>query len=199
MIFDDLSKKLKKNGFDVSVFETKEDATAYLDSEIDGKTIGVGGSMTVKDMDLLPILAKHNTIYSHGYTDLSREEMLRQAMTTDVYILSANGISADKGEIINIDGTGNRVSSSLFGHKKVYFVAGKNKISPTFHEAFDRIRNVIAPKNAVRLNKETPCKYTGKCEDCSCPDRMCNALVVFMKKVRAMDMEVILINEDLGY
>ena len=198
MAFEQLSKKLRDNRFDVSVFETKEEARDYLNRIIDGVTVGIGGSMTVHEMGLIDVLRTHNTLYCTATCD-DREKMLREAMTTDVYILSANGIAEDTGEILNIDGTGNRVSSSLFRHKKVYFVVGKNKISPNFHTALRRIRNEVSPKNAKRLNKNTPCALKGdRCYDCASAERICNALVVFYKRVKSQEMEVVLINEELG-
>ena len=115
-------------------------------------------------------------------------------------MLSANAIAADTGEIMNIDGTGNRVASSLFGHKKVYFLAGKNKVSPDFESAMWRMRNVVAPKNAKRLGRNTPCAVNGdKCYNCDCPERICRGLVVHYRKMRAMEMEVVLIDQELGF
>ena len=200
MAFEELKKRLEENGYTVSVFDTGAEAADYLDREIDGKTVGIGGSMTIKEIGLSERLAAHNTLCSHWHTEGDPAEAIRQAMTTEVYLLSANAIAENTGEILNIDGTGNRVASSLFGHKKVYFVAGKNKISPDYESALLRLRNVVAPKNAQRLNRNTPCAVRAdRCYDCNSPERICNALVVFYKKIRSMDAEVILINEDLGY
>ncbi len=200
MAFEKLAETLKKNGFCVSTFETKEEAAAYLDHTLDGCTIGCGGSMTLKEMEVLPRLATHNEVYAHSAGAKDANQIMEQAMKADVYLMSANAISEQDGAILNIDGTGNRVSSSLYGHKKVYMVAGKNKISPDFHSALMRLRNVVAPKNAMRLQRNTPCAIKGdRCYDCDCPDRICNALVVHYKKIRSMEMELILINEELGY
>ena len=200
MAFEALKQRLESNGFTVSVFATGAEAADYLDREIDGKTIGIGGSMTIAQLGLPDRLAAHNTLHSHWYTGDNPEEAIRQAMTTDTYLLSANAIAENTGEILNIDGSGNRVSSSLFGHKKVYIVAGKNKISPDYESALFRLRNVVAPKNAQRLKRNTPCAVNAdKCYNCNSPERICNALVVFYKKIRSMDMEVILIDEELGY
>lgn len=200
MAFENLKSKLESNGFIVSVFATAAEAADYLDREIDSKTIGIGGSMTIAEMGVKERLAAHNTICTHWDPSMDPEVALRQAMTTDIYLLSANAIAENTGEILNIDGSGNRVSSSLFGHKKVYFVAGKNKVSPDYESALARLRNVVAPKNAQRLKRNTPCAVNAdKCYNCNSPDRICNALVVFYKKVRAMDMEVVLIDEEIGY
>ena len=194
-----LREKLESNGFQASVFETKEEAADYLNREIDGRTVGFGGSVGLKDMGLHESLAKHNEVFYHGTAeDVEKEMMIAQ--TTDVYILTANALAEDTGEIINIDGTGNRVSSSLFGHKKVYFVVGKNKISPDYESALYRARNVVAPKNAQRLKRKTPCAVKAdKCYNCNSPERICNGLVVLYKKMYSQEMEVVLVNEEIGY
>lgn len=200
MAFEILKKILEKNGFTVSVFATAEEAAAYLNREIDGVTVGMGGSMTLKELGVQDSLSAHNVVFSHGYTPCDPKETMDLAAKADVYLLSANGIDGESGAILNIDGTGNRVSSTLYGHKKVYFVAGKNKISPNFHAALQRVRNVVAPKNAQRLGRKTPCALNGdRCYDCESPDRICKALVVHYQKVRSMDMEVVLIDQELGY
>ena len=191
-------ERLEANGFAVRVFETREAAADYLDAAIDGKTVGMGGSVTLAELHAFERLSKHNTVYSHQSTGV--EDQRKQAAMADVYLLSANAIDGEKGQILNIDGVGNRVSASLYGHEKVVFVAGKNKVSPDFATAYDRLRNVVAPKNAQRLQRKTPCAVKAdKCYNCSSPDRICNGLVVHMKPMRGMPTEVILINEDLGY
>ncbi len=200
MAFETLAETLKKNGFTVSIFETKEEAAEYLNRTIDDRTIGCGGSMTLQELEILPRLATHNEVFAHKAGAKDANQIMEQAMKAEVYLMSANAISEQDGAILNIDGMGNRVSSSLYGHKKVYMVAGKNKISPDFHSALMRLRNVVAPKNAQRLQRNTPCAIKGdRCYDCDCKDRICNALVVHYKKIRSMDMEVVLINEELGY
>ncbi len=194
-----LKETIEKNGFEVSVFETKEEATDYLDRKIDQNTVGFGGSVTLKELNLFDRLSRHNTVYSHNYCD-DPERAMRLSMNTDVYLLSANAIAENTGEILNIDATGNRVSSTLYGHQKVYMIAGKNKISPDYDSALYRLRNVVAPKNARRLHMKTPCAVNAdRCYDCSSPDRICNALVVHYKKIRSMNMEIVLVNEELGF
>lgn len=199
MAFEKLREQLEKNGFQVSVFATAREAADYLNREIDGATVGCGGSMTLKEMGLYDSLAAHNTLYYHGISDDPKGAM-QKAMTADVYLLSANAIAESTGEILSIDGTGNRVSSTLFGHRKVYFVAGKNKVSEDFDKALWRLRNVVAPKNAQRLGRKTPCAVKGdKCYNCSSPERICRGLVVHYKKMNSMDMEVVLVDQELGY
>ena len=182
------------------VFASGEDAAGYLNREIDGTTVGMGGSMTITELGLKESLSRHNTLYCHGFTEGDPADVQKMAAGAEIYLLSANGIAGDTSEIINIDGTGNRVSSSLYGHQKVYLVAGKNKVSPDFHSALHRVRNVVAPKNAQRLGRKTPCAAKAdRCYDCDSPERICRGLTVLYRKMNRMDMEVILINQELGY
>ena len=121
-----LTENLEQRGFTVRRFATKEEAADYLDGQIDGVSVAFGGSMTVQEMGLYPRLAAHNSALWHWNKD-----GLAQAAATDVYICSLNGL-AETGELINIDGVGNRVASTIFGHKRVYFVVGRNKIAPDY-------------------------------------------------------------------
>ena len=201
MIFDKVKASLEANKFEVSVFETKEDAVAFLDSKIDGKTVGIGGSMTVVEMGLYDKISTHNDVRWHmlSYEGKTTAEVIDAANASEIYISSANGL-AETGEIINIDGNCNRVAATLYGHEKVYFIIGVNKLAADYESALWRARNVAAPLNARRLNKNTPCaKMDLKCYNCNGPDRICCGLSVLWKKPRGHDYEVILINEKLGY
>ena len=193
--WDKLTENLKKRGYAVSRFPTKEEAAAYLDSQIDGVSVAFGGSMTVQEMGLYPKLAAHNNAIWHWNKD-----SLALAATTDVYICSVNGL-AESGELINIDGVGNRVASTIFGHKRVYFVVGKNKIAPDQDQALWRARNIAAPKNCQHLGLNTPCAVKAdKCYHCDSPERSCRALVVLWEKPRDVEhMELVLIDQELGY
>ena len=198
-MFEKVKQSLEANGFAVTVFATGEEASAYLNREIDGVTVGMGGSVTLTQLGLKESLSAHNTLYCHGFTPGDPAGVRKLAAEAEVYLLSANGL-AETGEIINIDGTGNRAASSLYGHRKVYFVIGKNKLAPDFHSALHRARNIAAPRNAQRLNRKTPCAVKGgRCYDCSSPERICRGLVVLYQKMTSMDMEVVLIDQELGY
>ena len=190
-----LTKNLEERGFIPKCFATKKEAADYLDGQIDGVSVAFGGSMTVQEMELYPRLAAHNNALWHW-----DKAGLEQAASTDVYISSVNGL-AETGELINIDGTGNRVASTLFGHQRVYFVVGRNKIAPDYDAALWRARNIASPKNAQRIGVQTPCAAKGdKCYDCKSPQRICRGLVVLWEKPKSIEtMEVILIDEDLGY
>ena len=193
--FTKVEQALRQRGYTVRVFEIGGAAADYLNSAIDGVSVGIGGSVTVQQLGLYDRLAEHNQVYWHWQ---GGPEQRAKAAEADVYLTSANGL-AETGEILNIDGTGNRVASTLYGHKKVYFVIGANKLAPTRDEALWRARNIAAPRNAQRLGKKTPCAVKGdKCYDCKSPDRICRGLVELWGPMMGMETEVILIGEDLG-
>lgn len=193
--FDTLRKNLEQNGFAISCFATKEDACNYLLEKLSGKTVGFGGSMTLKEMGLIDRLPAHATMFHHWCGSSHAE-----AATAQVYICSANGL-AETGEIINIDGTGNRLASTMFGHEELYLVVGKNKITPDYDSALWRARNIASPKNAMRAGVKTPCAVKGdKCYNCNSPERICRALTVLWKKPRGIKYaEMILIDQELGF
>ena len=187
-------KNLEERVFQTSCFATAKEAADYLDAQIDGATVGIGGSMTIQAMGLSERLSKHNEVIWHW-----EGGELRRAMLADVYLTSVNGL-AETGEIVNIDGNCNRVAASMFGPKRVYYVVGINKIAPDFEKALWRARNVAAPKNAQRLGKKTPCAVKAdRCYDCKSPERICRGLSVLWRKPTGFEQaEVVLIEEELG-
>lgn len=188
-------ENLKGRGFAVRCFDTPEEAAAYLAGAVEGKTVGMGGSKTLEALGLYETLSEKNTVYWHWKTP--GRETQEKALLADVYLSSANAIS-EEGEILNIDGTGNRLAGTLFGHKKVYIVAGENKLCPDFDAALRRARNVAAVKNCARFGKKTPCQLDGRCHDCRSPERICRALTVLWAPMNGMETEVILIRAELG-
>lgn len=199
-MFEMLSQNLNKLGYKVNVFQTSKEAVEYLDRTIYGKTIGIGGSVTIEQMNLYPILSRNNKVFWHQVAKDSNEkcEMRKLARDADYYFSSVNAI-AETGEIVNIDGNCNRIASTLYGHQKVYFIVGKNKVAPDLESALWRARNIAAPLNAKRLNRKTPCVVSGHCHNCKSPDRICSALSVLWVKPLYTEFEIILIDEDLGY
>jgi hypothetical protein len=185
----------------VSVFETTESAVEYLAGLFRDATIGFGDSRTLADIGLSACLSQENTVYD-PFPCTDNDEFLtvaRKCLTTDYFFTSVNGLSMD-GILVNLDGTGNRIAGSLFGHKKVFFVVGRNKIAPDLAQTIYRVRNVAAPLNAKKYNLNTPCVTKGgRCYDCSSPERICNGLMIHYKKMNDIEAEVILINEDLGF
>lgn len=191
---------LARRGYEVTVFDTGAEAAAYLDKVIDGNTVGLGDSETMLSMDLYHKLAAHNQVYDpmHRPEGETFRQTARKTLLTDVFLTSLNAM-AETGELVNIDGTGNRVAGSLFGHEKVYFVVSLSKLCPTLDDAIWRARNVAAPQNAARHGFSNPCAVrVDRCYDCSAKDRICNALVVHYRKMRGIEMEVVLIREPLG-
>lgn len=200
MTNNQLASNLKALGYTVSNFDSKEEVVDYLCKSLKETTIGFGGSMTAKELNLYERLKADNKTYWHWIKDdeLSPEEVDIKENSSDIYICSANAISLD-GEIVNIDGTGNRIASSLYGHKKVIMIIGKNKVCANLDEAINRARNIAAPLNAKRLNRKVPCVVDMKCHDCKSPERICSALSVFYKKPTGSEYEIILVDEELGY
>lgn len=197
MKFETVKKNLEDRKFSVRVFATGQEATAYLNEVIDGRTVGFGGSMTLDQLGLYDTLGAHNTVVWHWKQEAGTAR--REAMGTQIYLTSANGL-AETGEIINIDGAGNRVAATLYGHEKVYFVIGRNKLAPTYEEALWRARNIASPKNAQRLGRKTPCAVKGdRCYDCKSPERICRGLVTLWGPMMGMETEVLLVDEDLGF
>ena len=196
-----LQENLESRGFKVSYFDKKEDGAQYICEQIAGQKVGLGGSVTLDQMGMYEKLSENNEVLWHwripeGQTGA---DVLKAARSADVYLSSVNGI-AETGEIVNIDNTGNRVAATLYGHKKVYLVAGVNKITPDLDSAIYRSRNIAAPPNARRLGKKTPCAVKAdKCYDCKSPDRICRGLVVLWEAPVGCEDEVVLIGEELGY
>ena len=197
--FSRVKQNLEARGFRVSVFATAAEAADYLDSAIDNTSVGFGGSVTLEQMGLYERLERHDRVNWHWRPTVDGADARQAAMTAEHYITSVNGL-AETGELINIDGTGNRVASTLYGHKKVWFVVGRNKLAPTYEEALWRARNIAAPKNAQRLKRKTPCAVKADhCYDCKSPERICRGLVVLWEAIAIMEMEVVLVDEALGY
>ena len=194
--FSKVEKALKARGYAVKVFSAKEEAAEYIDGAIDGLSVGIGGSATVQALGLYEKLEKHNKVFWHWKQDPN--EARRAAMTTDVYLSSANAL-AETGEMVNIDGVGNRLAGTLFGHKKVYFIIGRNKLTPDYESAVARARNVAAPRRAQQMSRKTPCAAeASRCYDCRAEERICRGMTTLWGPMMGMKAEVILIDEDLG-
>ena len=196
--FSRVKQNLEARGFRVSVFATAAEAADYLDGAIDGKTVGFGGSATLDALGIYDRLESHNTVIWHWKQPA--DEARKAAMQTQVYLTSANAL-AETGEIINIDGVGNRLAGTLFGHEKVYFVIGRNKLAPDYEKAVWRARNVAGPHRAQQLGKKTPCAVKAdRCYDCKSPERICAAMVIYWEKPALIpEAEVVIIGQELGF
>lgn len=194
---------LKENGFKAVYCKTAAEAKKYILKEAEGAgTIGCGGSLTLTEMGVYDELEKRGQkVLNHGVAGLSPEEKLavrRRQLTCDLFLSGLNAVTVD-GEIVNIDGVGNRVAAMIFGPGKVILVGGRNKIvDGSLEDAILRVRNYSAPMNGKRLGLKTPCALTGECEDCQSPDRMCRVTTILSMPPRVTDMRVLIVNEELG-
>ena len=181
---------------------TKEEAVQKALSLLeDNQQISWGGSMTLSEIGLISALEKAGCYHLLDRSKVPAQEveaLYRRAFLTDTYFMSTNAITLD-GKLINIDGTGNRVAALIYGPKQVIIIAGMNKVAKDETEALSRIHNVACPKNAIRLNKQTPCSITGACQDCLSPDCICMQTVITRNSKPEGRIKVILVGESLGY
>ena len=195
-------KALSSNYFDAHSFTNRESLiNSIMQYATPGSKIGIGGSLSVREIGLIERLSDQNTkVLDHWRQGLTKEEIgairLSQ-LTCDLFLSSANAIT-EKGDIVNIDGFGNRVNAMTFGPKKVIIIAGYNKIVPDINSALDRIKRVAAPLNAKRLGLPLPCAETGYCHDCKTEARICRVTSIIQRRPSGTDVSVYLINEELG-
>ncbi len=197
---------LGKNGFDAMYAPTREEAVAkVLDLVPEGALVGVGGSVTVRELGILEILkSRGNKIADHWEAHskkLAPEQVMKirkLLLSSDVLLTSTNAVT-EAGRLVNTDHAGQRVAAMIFGPKKVIIVAGVNKIVRDVDEALERIRNTAAPMNAKRLNLTVPCTVSGVCSDCDSKDRICNVTAIIERRPVHTDVIIVLIGEMLGY
>lgn len=198
---ENCAKALRNNHIKADVFESFDEVKAYLYEVIeDGAHVGDGGSMTLKYNGIIEMLEQRNLQYMTHNQVLDREtaeEKNRRNFYSDYFLTSSNAITMN-GEIINVDGHGNRVAAMIFGPKKVFIIAGYNKIVADEDAAKERIQNIAAPINCVRLKRNTPCTIKGSCQDCKSNERICAAYVK-INFDREDRLHVLLVNEDAGY
>lgn len=191
-------KNLEGRGFRVHRFATGAEAADYLVQTLHGTSIGIGGSVTIDTLGVYDRLCESNEVFWH-WKDRAPETRAR-AGKAEAYLCSANGVS-ETGEIVNIDGFGNRVAGTIYGPERVFLVVGRNKIAPDLTGAIDRARNIAAPLNARRLNRHTPCAVgEPRCRDCRSPEKICGVMTVFFMPPTSMkEFHVLLVDETLGY
>ena len=191
-------KNLENRGFRAHVFATGAEAADYLAQTLHNTCIGIGGSVTIDEIGAYDRLSANNDVIWRWKkpTPDSRE----RGAAAETFLCSANGVS-ENGEIVNIDGFGNRVAGTIYGPERVFLVVGRNKIAPDLTGAIDRARNIAAPLNARRLNRHTPCAVgEPRCHDCRSPEKVCGVMTVFfMPPTSIKEFHVILVDEDLGY
>ena len=191
-------RNLESRGFHVHVFATGAEAADYLAQTIHDTSVGIGGSMTVEELGVYDRLSADNEVFWH-WKNAARDTRER-AGKAETYLCSANDVS-ETGEIVNIDGYGNRAAGTIYGPRRVFLVIGKNKIAPDLTGAIDRARNVAAPLNARRLKRDTPCaKGELRCHDCRSKEKVCGVMTVFfMPPTSIGEFHVLLVDEELGY
>ena len=200
---DETVKNLIKHEFEAVKVPNRLSAVAEIMRRIPPtKTIGVGGSVTLREIGIIEKLQEQgNIIYDHWKQGLSKEDNLstrKMQLASDVFLTSANAVTSS-GEIVSIDGFGNRISSMMFGPKEVMIVVGCNKIVRDLPEAMQRIKTVAAPMNAKRFGADTPCARLGKCLDCDSAQRICRGTLIMERRPFATPTLVVLVMEDLGY
>lgn len=210
-----LFRNLEKNNITPFFAQNKEEAVKLVKSMLfDGCVITSGGSVSVLECGIKELIEdkRYNFLDRSrtGITHQEQQECFKASIGADFFFCSANAIT-ENGEILNVDGLSNRISSIAFGPKKVILIVGINKIVPDLNSAFLRVKKIAAPKNCVRLNIDNPCKTLGHCvsllnnpnpdfaEGCKKPTRICcNYLVSALQRQQGR-MNVILVNESLGY
>ncbi len=195
-------ENLKKRNMEGYYFENSSECIkAILDSIPSGSVISWGGSETIKETGLME--AVHNGSYELiDRTTAKNPEEARQiyarTVLADYYLMSSNAVTID-GELINIDGNGNRVACLIQGPSHVIIVVGMNKIVTDVENGVARVRNMASPANAIRLKKKIPCAATGHCHDCLAPDCFCNQIVITRRSGHEGRIKIYLVAENLGY
>lgn len=196
-----LVKNLKSRHFDAYYCATKQEALAKaLELIPEGATVGWGGVLSAREIGLVEALNAGN------YRALDRDkcgtaeeklQMAKDAMFADVFLTGANALSMD-GEMVNIDGTGNRVAAIVYGPKEVLVIAGMNKVCDTLEDAITRARTVAAPLNQQRFGLNNPCTATGTCADCKSETCICNQILVTRHCRPVGRIKFIIVGEELG-
>jgi len=210
-VFSSLIDNLRKRQFIPYYAETKDEALSTVLSIIEeergkkGKSekemlISFGGSKTLSEIDVFTHIEKYNVLDAYASKDRKEQyEAKRRALLSDVFLMSANAL-CESGEIVNIDGNGNRLGALIYGPDTVIMVVGKNKLVKDKNEAMVRIKTVACVKNARRLSRKTPCAESGKCESCLIPSQtICGHTVYTRYSAIPERIRVVLVNEELGF
>lgn len=181
-----------------TIEEARELAMSLVPS---GSTASFGGSVTLTETGVLDALRtrKDVTLYDRDKATNPEEtkKIFHDALSADYYFMSSNAITTD-GELVNIDGNGNRVAALIYGPENVIVIAGMNKIAKNVEEGINRVRNIASPQNCIRLNKNTPCSVNGVCGNCL-SDTICDQIVITRASRIPNRIKVILVGEELGF
>ena len=197
-----LVENLKKRNFDAYYCDTAEEALLKVLEQIPiGSSVGWGGAKSADEIGLLNAI-RHGEYKAIDRdictTPEEREQTDRAALFADCYICGANAMSLD-GEMVSIDGNGNRVAAIVYGPKKVIVIVGMNKVCDSLDGAIERARTVAAPINMQRFMKATPCTTTGCCADCKSPESICNQILITRNCRPAKRICYIVVGEELGF
>lgn len=196
-----LVKNLRSRHYDAFYCKTKEEALGKaLELIPKGATVGWGGAMSAKQIGLLDAMnqGEYNAIDRDKTTSPEeRIQAMKRCLLADVFITGANALSMD-GQMVNMDGVGNRVAAIVYGPESVIVVVGMNKVMDTLEAAVIRTRTIAAPMNKQRFASQTPCEVTGTCGDCRSEGCICNQLLITRNSKPAGRIKVILVGEDLG-
>lgn len=194
-------KALNKRGMDGHYCPDSKAAVELVLSMIpEGATVTWGGSESIKECGLMSAL-QSAPVELWDRAEVAPEDMkafYRKAFCADYYLMSANAITLD-GQLVNIDGTGNRVAALAYGPEHIIVIAGMNKVASDLDAAIGRAHNIAAPPNAMRLNLKTPCAVDGVCHNCLSPSKICNILEVTHYNRFPGRIQVILVGENLGF
>lgn len=197
-----LVKNLKARHFDAWYCDTKEEAlTKALELIPEGSTVGWGGALSAQQIGLMDALNKGNYAAidrDRCATPEEKAQAAKDSMFADFFLTGANALSLD-GQMVNIDGAGNRVSAIIFGPKNVLVIAGMNKVLDDLDAAVNRARTVAAPMNKQRFDPNTPCAVTGSCADCKVEGCICNHIVITRHCRPVGRIKFILVGEPLGF
>lgn len=195
-------KNLQSRHFDAYYCADKEEALAKaLELIPEGASVGWGGAQSAEDIGLLEAIRKgpYRAIDRDTAKDMQeRVAIMKKAMLADVFVVGANALSLD-GQMVNIDGNGNRVAAIVYGPDSVIVIAGMNKVAATLEDAVQRARTIAAPMNKQRFPLNTPCEVTGACADCKSESCICNQLLITRNSKPAGRIKVILVGEELGF
>ncbi len=197
-------KQMERRHFNAYYCATKEEALEKALSLIEkGSVIGNGGSATLKEIGLLPYIQEHPQDYHYIDRHQAKNEDESRAIhskiiASDYFLMSTNAFTQD-GQLVNIDGNGNRVSALCYGPKHVIIVTGMNKLVPSVEAAYERIRQEACPPNCLRIGLDNPCAKTGFCADCLSTSSICNSLVTTRMSRYPDRIHVIMVGEALGY
>jgi L-lactate utilization protein LutB len=203
----DVKEALEANSFEVFLADNAAAAKELVLNEIlpkiGPKSVSWGGSMTFIATGTYSALKADPSLQILDTFDrtLPREEFLdqrRRSLLVDLFITGTNAVT-EKGQLVNLDMMGNRIGGITFGPKNVIILLGRNKIVPDLDDAMFRIKNYVAPINAMRLDMNTPCSKTSYCEECKSSDRICNTWTITEKSFPKGRVKIVLINEDLGF